>query len=45
MYDGVLDIALPPDVEILGYADDLVLLVPGTTVDTVKLLRKRPSQE
>ena len=45
MYDGVLDIALPPDVEILGYVDDLVLLVPGTTLDTVKLLRKRPSQE
>ena len=36
MYDGVLDIALPPDAEILGYADDLVLLVPGTTPKTVK---------
>nr|BAC57902.1 reverse transcriptase [Anopheles gambiae] len=36
MYDGVLDIALPPDAEILGYADDLVLLVPGTTPDNVK---------
>ena len=36
MYDGVFDIALPPDAEILRYADDLVLLVPGTAPDTVK---------
>ncbi|XP_061496496.1 uncharacterized protein LOC133390997 [Anopheles gambiae] len=40
MYDGVLDIALPPDAEILGYADNLVLLVPGITPDTVKAAAK-----
>lgn len=31
MYDGVLDLELPEGVEIVGYADDLALLVPGTT--------------
>ncbi|XP_052901402.1 uncharacterized protein LOC128307896 [Anopheles moucheti] len=31
MYDGVLSVPLPPGAEIIGYADDLVLLAPGTT--------------
>ena len=36
MYDGVLDVPLPPDVEVIGYADDLALLVPATTTDEVR---------
>ena len=31
MYDGVLGVELPPGAELIGYANDLVLLAPGTT--------------
>lgn len=36
MYDGVLDVALPQDCEMVAYADDLVLLIPGIDVNAVK---------
>lgn len=36
MYDGVLGVALPPGAEIVGYADDLVLLCPGVSLEACK---------
>lgn len=36
MYDGVLRTDLPPGVEVVGYADDIVLTVMGDSVEQVE---------
>lgn len=38
MYDGVLMLELPNGVEIVGFADDVVLTVTGETLEEVKML-------
>ena len=36
MYDGVLDMQFPSGTEVVGYANDLVLLVPCTSTEAVQ---------
>lgn len=38
MYDGVLTLQLPSGVEIVGFADDVVLTVTGETLEEVEML-------
>lgn len=38
MYDGVLKLKLPREVEIVGFADDIILLVMGKSKEEVEVL-------
>ena len=38
MYDGVLTLALPPGVEITGFADDIALTVSAVSIEVVEML-------
>ena len=36
LFDGIFRVSLPPGTELIGYADDLALVVTGKTADDVK---------
>lgn len=40
MYNGVLTLKLPTGVKIVGFADDIMLLVVGTSLELVEILAK-----
>lgn len=41
MYDGVLSLELPKVVEIVGFADNVVLMVKGETQEEIEMLAAR----
>ena len=38
MYDGVLTLALPPDVKITGFVDDIAFTVSAVSIEEVEML-------